>query len=296
MQAKLIRQPKITYPEMAKQARVSGTVSLMAIIAKDGTMKRLELIEGDPMLVMAAMEGVKQWVYQPTLLNGEPVEVQTTIDVNFTLQDDNGAPAKPAGGEIRPAQLVRRYDPDYPKLARETGAKGPVTVQATIAADGTVVDAKAIAGHPMLRKAAENCVRKWIYTPALLNGQPVETQTNITITFVGDFADPAPPQAVRQIASVTPGGGTIQVAQLIRRRDPEYPQAAREAGVKGRVIIIATIDKDGRVKSAVAQDGPPELRTAAEEAVRQWQYKPALLNGEPVETQTNITLTFVGGR
>jgi protein TonB len=84
-QAKLIRQPKPVYPPLAKQARISGTVHLSAIIAKDGTIQKLEVISGHPLLVPSALEAVKQWVYQPTLLNGEPVEVQTTIDVNFTL-------------------------------------------------------------------------------------------------------------------------------------------------------------------------------------------------------------------
>ena len=84
-QAKLIRQPRPQYPPLAKQARISGTVHLSAIIAKDGTIQKLEVLSGHPLLVPSALEAVRQWVYQPTLLNGEPVEVQTTIDVNFTL-------------------------------------------------------------------------------------------------------------------------------------------------------------------------------------------------------------------
>jgi len=83
--AKLIRQPKPVYPPLAKQARISGHVILNAIIGKDGTIQNLSVASGHPLLVPAAMEAVKQWVYQPTLLNGEPVEVVTTIDVNFTL-------------------------------------------------------------------------------------------------------------------------------------------------------------------------------------------------------------------
>ena len=83
--AKLVRQPRPVYPPLAKQARISGHVILNAIIGKDGTIQNLTLASGHPLLVPAAMEAVKQWVYQPTLLNGEPVEVVTQIDVNFTL-------------------------------------------------------------------------------------------------------------------------------------------------------------------------------------------------------------------
>src|SRR5215472_7020633 len=84
-QAKLVRQPKPVYPPLAKQARISGIVHLAAVISKDGTIQDLKVISGHPLLIPAALEAVKQWVYQPTLLNGEPVEVQTQIDVNFTL-------------------------------------------------------------------------------------------------------------------------------------------------------------------------------------------------------------------
>jgi protein TonB len=83
--AKLVRQPRPVYPPLAKQARISGVVKLSAVISKDGTIQHLEVMSGHPLLVPSALDAVKQWVYQPTLLNGEPVEVQTQIDVNFTL-------------------------------------------------------------------------------------------------------------------------------------------------------------------------------------------------------------------
>lgn len=84
--AKLVRQPKPIYPPLAKQARISGTVRFNAVIGKDGTIQNLTLVQGHPLLVQSAQDAVRQWVYQPTLLNGEPVEVVTQIDVNFTLQ------------------------------------------------------------------------------------------------------------------------------------------------------------------------------------------------------------------
>jgi protein TonB len=84
--AKIVRQPKPIYPPLAKQARIQGTVRFTAIIGRDGTIQNLQLVSGHPLLVPSAQEAVKQWVYQPTLLNGEPVEVITQIDVNFTLQ------------------------------------------------------------------------------------------------------------------------------------------------------------------------------------------------------------------
>lgn len=83
--ANLVKRIAPVYPPLAKQARIQGTVRFTAIIGKDGTVQDLKLISGHPLLVAAAQEAVKQWQYKPTLLSGEPVEVITQIDVNFTL-------------------------------------------------------------------------------------------------------------------------------------------------------------------------------------------------------------------
>jgi protein TonB len=73
------------YPPLARQTRISGTVRLHAIIGKNGAVEQLEVMSGHPLLVQAALDAVKQWRYQATTLNGEPVEVDTTIDVIFSL-------------------------------------------------------------------------------------------------------------------------------------------------------------------------------------------------------------------
>jgi len=84
-QGLLIRKVQPAYPPLARQARIQGTVLLAAEISKDGTIENLHLISGHPMLAPAAIEAVKQWKYKPYILNGEPVEVETQITVNFTL-------------------------------------------------------------------------------------------------------------------------------------------------------------------------------------------------------------------
>jgi protein TonB len=73
------------YPPIAKTAHVSGTVVLHAIISKDGSIQELQYVSGPPLLMKSAMDAVKEWKYKPTMLNGDPVEVDTTIDVVFTL-------------------------------------------------------------------------------------------------------------------------------------------------------------------------------------------------------------------
>jgi periplasmic protein TonB len=81
----LVYQLKPIYPRLAMQARIQGTVVLQAVIGKDGIVHDLHVVSGHPMLVPAAIEAVKQWRYRPYLLNNEPVEVDTQINVNFTL-------------------------------------------------------------------------------------------------------------------------------------------------------------------------------------------------------------------
>jgi protein TonB len=85
--ARLIFGPKPEYPPLARMARIQGQVRLDAIINKDGTIQDLRVLQGHPLLVKAALDAVQRWRYQPTLLNGEAVEVATEIDVNFTLSE-----------------------------------------------------------------------------------------------------------------------------------------------------------------------------------------------------------------
>ena len=83
--ARLVFQPKPEYPQIARMARLQGTVRLAATISAQGVIQSLQVLSGPPLLVKAATDAVARWRYQPTLLNGEPVEVSTEIDVNFVL-------------------------------------------------------------------------------------------------------------------------------------------------------------------------------------------------------------------
>ena len=85
MEASLLDKPQPTYPALARQARIQGQVVLHAIIDKDGRVSELSVISGHPLLVQSALEAVRQWRYRPTTLNGEAVEVDTTITVTFVL-------------------------------------------------------------------------------------------------------------------------------------------------------------------------------------------------------------------
>lgn len=83
--ARLVTKVDPVYPDAARAAQIQGIVKFSAIIDKEGRVANLQVNSGHPLLVPAAIDAVKQWRYMPTLLNGEPVEVRTDIDVNFAL-------------------------------------------------------------------------------------------------------------------------------------------------------------------------------------------------------------------
>ncbi|HSY12705.1 MAG TPA: TonB family protein [Verrucomicrobiae bacterium] len=87
-QGLLVHKVTPQYPPLAKQARIQGVVVLQALIGKDGSIQNLHVVSGHPMLTNAALEAVKEWKYKPYYLNGEPVEVETTINVNFSLSGE----------------------------------------------------------------------------------------------------------------------------------------------------------------------------------------------------------------
>ena len=85
VQGLLVHQVKPEYPPAERAAHIQGQVVLHAVIGKDGTVKQVQVVSGPPLLASAAENAVKQWRYKPYVLNGEPVEVDTTINVNFTM-------------------------------------------------------------------------------------------------------------------------------------------------------------------------------------------------------------------
>ena len=106
----LIERVAPVYPSAAKVSHISGTVTLHAIIGKDGVVQRVEFISGPQLLLSSAMDAVKQWRYKPTLLNGQPVEVDTTVVVDFDLSKETST-NEPATSDVDP-----QFSADVAKL------------------------------------------------------------------------------------------------------------------------------------------------------------------------------------
>jgi protein TonB len=91
MQANLVRQVPPEYPPLARAARIQGVVKLNVVIGRDGKVLDAQPVSGQPMLIEWAIDAVKQWEYRPTLLNGQPIEVLSQVEVNFQLNEPPAA-------------------------------------------------------------------------------------------------------------------------------------------------------------------------------------------------------------
>ena len=213
IQGLLLQKVAPVYPPLARQARIQGSVILKVVINQSGDVESAQLISGHPLLAPAAIEAVKQWAYKPYLLNGEPVEVETRVTVNFTLADTppakgvagdapGGVPAGEQGaifanspadadgdGVVRASQgvmsglLVTKVRPEYPPDARGQRIQGTVVMRVKIDKAGDVSNIQLISGHPLLAPAAIDAVKQWKYKPYLLKGTPVEIDTQVTVDF-----------------------------------------------------------------------------------------------------------------
>jgi protein TonB len=113
-----------------------------------------------------------------TLVTPEPPSVEAA-----------SAPASPAPirvAQVSPGVLIYKVNPQYPPAARSARVQGSVVMRATIGTDGTIQQLRVVSGNPLLVNAAMDAVKKWRYRPYLLDGKPVEGETNITINFKGE--------------------------------------------------------------------------------------------------------------
>lgn len=215
VQALLVKRVAPIYPPLARQARIQGVVVLDIIINKTGHVSDVKLVSGHPMLAPAAIAAVKQWKYRPFEENDQPLEIQTTIQVNFTFAD--GPPVGSAVGDIfgstpgmhslgfvrmceevrvgstsqrlRVSQGVMQnmaispQSPTYPEEARTQNVEGAVLLAVEIGKDGAVCDVALIRGNRLLAPAAIAAVREWKFRPYILNSFPAEVETEVQVNF-----------------------------------------------------------------------------------------------------------------
>jgi len=195
--------------------------------------------------------------------------------------------------DTQATKLIERVEPDYPPELREAGVQGTIVVGVVIGPDGRVTDAGGSSGRTALMPAAAETVRKWRYTPTLVGDTSVEVRTTVEVKFPpDDGACPSSSPPVERPNRICVAS-EIEAAKLIDQIQPVYPVEARQDGIMGNVVLHVIIGKDGTVSDAKLFSGHPLLLEAARDAVRQWRYMPTLLNGQPVEVETTVTVPFV---
>jgi TonB family protein len=198
---------KPIYPPEAQAAGVQGVVILEATIDTAGNIFEARVLRGQPLLDQAALDAVKQWQFQPTMLNNELVPVIMTVTVNFTLGAPQGgagqdatlsAPPPPpppppqlvdgqtpirVGGSVKPPVKVRDVTPVYPAIAQAARVQGVVIFELTIDTTGDVANARVLRGQPLLDQAALEAVKQWQFQPTMLNGVYVPVIMTATVNF-----------------------------------------------------------------------------------------------------------------
>jgi len=199
---KLIKTADPVYPEEARKAGIEGIVIIEARTDEKGRVVAATVLRSVPKLDQAAVDAVKQWVYEPMLIKGKPVGVIFTVTMKFQLKDKD-KPAKDSAtavsvseideefakgavkveGEIKPPKLVKMISPVYPEEARKAGLQGVVILAARIDTDGRVKDVKILRSIPQLDQAAVDALKQWVYEPLLKGGKPAEAVFNVTVRF-----------------------------------------------------------------------------------------------------------------
>ncbi len=172
------------YPEEAKKSLIQGDVVLTATISKEGDIIDLKVVSGHPLLADASTEAVKQWKYRPYLLNGEPIEIETTVIVKYHLQPNSPKPERlRVSSGVAESMLKHRVEPNYPRVAKENHIQGDVVLAVLISTEGNVTNVRTITGDPLLVDASTEAVKQWKYRPYLLSGKPIELETTINFKF-----------------------------------------------------------------------------------------------------------------
>ncbi len=299
--AKLIKKVEPNYPDEAKEAELEGAVVVEATTDEKGNVKDVKIVKGEhEILNKAAVEAVKQWKYEPMLIDGVPHGIQFTVTCSFSLDDKKTSsstagevfvkrdtPPVRAVGDVKPPKLIKKVEPIYPETAKKDKIQGVVILEATTDIYGKVVNAEILRSVPELDQAAVDAVKQWVYEPMIIEGEPKGVIFTITCTF-----KLKEPKLAVKLDEPVRAVGDIKPPKLIKKVEPIYPEAARAAGIKGTVILEVTTDIYGRIKNIKVLESIPELDQAAIDAVKQWVYEPTLIDGKPKGVIFTVTVTF----
>jgi TonB family protein len=181
------------YPEEARKSGIEGIVILEAKADEKGNVVDARVLRSVPPLDQAAIDAVKQWKFEPLLIDGKPRQVIFTLTVRFALKEKEVDKAKAlkkfaegavaAEGDIKPPKQVKELMPVYPEAARSAGVQGVVILSVRTNEKGEVVDVMVLRSIPLLDQAAIDAVMQWAYEPLVVEGKAVPAVFNVTVRF-----------------------------------------------------------------------------------------------------------------
>jgi TonB family protein len=309
--ASLIHRPALTYPDAARLNGVAGTVSVEATLDAAGNVADAHVVTGPQELRRTVLTSVLQWHFA----RGEAGRTRK-VDVEFRPVAPNDAPApRPepvivmtAPVEAPAAREVQRLQERMNSLAQQnrSGAIDPA-VASELASLSTQIKALQKVGPIQTLGIDPAAAREILSMLPLHEGDSLSQESmnaasaavrqydeHLALTFnasgeVANVRIAAPGATAPATIKV---GGNVQQANVLTKVAPVYPPAARAAGVQGTVILNTIISKEGYVREIRLTSGDPALAQAAVDAVKQWTYKPTMLNGNPVEVETQVQVNF----
>ncbi len=321
---RLVRQVDSVYPKDADKAGIEGVVILEATTDISGRVQNVRVLRSIPMLDQAAIDAVKQWIYEPMVIDGKPRGVIFTITVRLQKKDKTAtteaakrdAAVRITAGGAAP-KIIKMVGPVYPEVARQSRVEGTVILEATTDIYGRIQNVKVLRSIPLLDQAAIDAVRQWVYEPAVIDGKPQSVSFTVTVVFTLDKNKPRVGGVAGGVVGGVEGGvqggveggvaggiigqdelpavkaeGNIKPPNKIKHVDPVYPEDARTQGIEGTVILEAETDIYGRVKRLKVLRSVPELDQAAIDAVKQWIYEPLIREGKPRGAIFTVTVAF----
>lgn len=274
----LLHRPPLQYPREAREKRIAGPVVLEITVGEKGEVSDARVLSGPEELRRAAIENVLQWHYSRNM--SLPAKLQVTVD--FQLPPSPPPPTARRGlPEDSPSVAIRR---DLGVIERIELRNLPPELDRAMRERLPVRE-----GDTLTVQKLEEVKRVAAEVDGHLASTFAPTEKGVALVI---FLNPEPTPVGGDRPKRIRVGGNVQAQNVVEKTPPVYPPLAKQARIQGVVTLTATIGADGRVKNLEVTSGHPLLVPASLEAVRQWVYKPTLLNGEPVEVITQIDVNF----
>jgi TonB family protein len=193
---RLIKSVDAVYPELARQAKVEGIVDLDIRTDTTGRVRDVRVLRSVPLLDQAAVDAVRQWVFEPVNVEGAAVDAIITVGIGFSLKSSPFGSVSTAWlfpgdrivtgavkieGQIPPPKCIKSVPPAYPEIARQAKTEGLVILAIRTDERGRVEAVKVIRSIPLLDQSAVDAIRQWVYEPLVIKGKPRKAAFTVSL-------------------------------------------------------------------------------------------------------------------